>query len=306
MRLYLIRHGETVDNVAQLYAGSRDSPLTNHGFQQATRLGQHLHSQGVKFSRVFSSDLQRAVKTAEQVLKPHAEQDDVVPHTKVALIREQDFGSFEGATFLPRAKAPGIPLAHEVDANAAYHVPMESIDSMERRVDEFLADHLISAVHGTERLENQSIAVVSHGITLSVMWGRLLARFLPTKSVAFHQDLSSLRSPPSLEGLGNWSNTGYLELDLFRGPETVLRGLKEPAPDTDTEVVAETTVVMQQDKEKSESVVLTLDGWTTTIRVVNGRDHLTGLKRTRGGVGSSRFGFLVEPLVVAWSSRWRH
>lgn len=29
-------------------------------------------------------------------------------------------------------------------------------------------------------------------------------------------------------------------------------------------------------------------GWTTTIMTINGKDHLKGLKRTGGGVGSSR------------------
>ncbi|KAM3468559.1 hypothetical protein MY5147_007828, partial [Beauveria neobassiana] len=42
MRLLLIRHGETVDNVAGIFAGVRDSALTTHGVLQAGRLGGHL------------------------------------------------------------------------------------------------------------------------------------------------------------------------------------------------------------------------------------------------------------------------
>ena len=32
-----------------------------------------------------------------------------------------------------------------------------------------------------------------------------------------------------------------------------------------------------------------LHGWNMVIRKVNGKDHLKGLKRTGGGVGSSQF-----------------
>src|ERR1700761_205792 len=67
MKLYLIRHGETVDNVAGLYAGSRDSTLTNHGVEQTERLGEYLARNGVKFTHVFASPLSRAYKTAEAV-----------------------------------------------------------------------------------------------------------------------------------------------------------------------------------------------------------------------------------------------
>lgn len=67
MRLLLIRHGETVDNVAGVYAGSRDSALTAHGVLQAGRLAAHL-AEHVEVDRMFSSDLQRAAITAQAIL----------------------------------------------------------------------------------------------------------------------------------------------------------------------------------------------------------------------------------------------
>jgi len=51
MRLYLIRHGETVDNVAGLYAGMKDSPLTNHGVEQIKRLGSYVKPMGARILR---------------------------------------------------------------------------------------------------------------------------------------------------------------------------------------------------------------------------------------------------------------
>ncbi|OAA35614.1 proteinrelated to alpha-ribazole-5'-phosphate phosphatase [Beauveria brongniartii RCEF 3172] len=65
MRLLLIRHGETVDNVAGIFAGVRDSALTTHGVLQAGRLGGHLAARFPSSVRaVFTSDLQRAARTA--------------------------------------------------------------------------------------------------------------------------------------------------------------------------------------------------------------------------------------------------
>src|ERR1700759_2039622 len=64
MRLFLIRHGETVDNVAGLYAGTLDSALTNHGVEQANRLGEFFTQNEVIFSHIFASPLSRAFRTA--------------------------------------------------------------------------------------------------------------------------------------------------------------------------------------------------------------------------------------------------
>ncbi|KAL6710868.1 hypothetical protein ACN47E_007925 [Coniothyrium glycines] len=41
-----------------------------------------------------------------------------------------------------------------------------------------------------------------------------------------------------------------------------------------------------QNKRPTSKAII--EGWTTVIRTINGKDHLLGLKRTGGGVGSSR------------------
>ena len=61
--MYLARHGETEWTISGQHTGVTDLPLTERGEHNASRLGDRLH--GLKFTRVFTSPLQRALRTCE-------------------------------------------------------------------------------------------------------------------------------------------------------------------------------------------------------------------------------------------------
>ncbi|KAL8869956.1 MAG: hypothetical protein Q9174_003885 [Haloplaca sp. 1 TL-2023] len=262
MRLFLIRHGETVDNVAQLYAGSRDSALTVQGVLQAERLGQHLASLGNRFTDVFASDLQRAVKTAE-ALRAAQIKDDSEPKAAVQQVqelREQDFGFYEGKPFYARQRDS---TKTGKDSHRSEHTDdpdfqdVETKESMTARTDAFISKHLLPKLKVDGSDDQSVIAIVSHGIILSHLWRSLLG--------LFHRQTLQLTLGPNasldgggvinLEYLGGWSNTGYLELDIWAGTSI------SEAP---------------------------LSHCRMLIRTVNGKEHLKGLKRARG-VGSSQY-----------------
>ena len=101
--LLLVRHAETIDNVAKVYAGIRNSEyccllfpradqnrLTVHGMNQATSLGETLKNEPI--THIFSSDLTRAYRTASAIATHHPRLA-VVTHQA---LRECDFGDLEG------------------------------------------------------------------------------------------------------------------------------------------------------------------------------------------------------------------
>lgn len=87
--LYIVRHGESVANRDVRCAGQRDSPLTNLGEAQAFEAKQLLAD--VHFDAVYSSDLQRASKTAEIISGA-----PVPAEHQLANLRERSFGRLEG------------------------------------------------------------------------------------------------------------------------------------------------------------------------------------------------------------------
>jgi len=59
--VYLARHGETAWSLSGQHTGITDLPLTKRGERNARRLGARLN--GLEFAAVFTSPLQRAVRT---------------------------------------------------------------------------------------------------------------------------------------------------------------------------------------------------------------------------------------------------
>ena len=86
-RLYLIRHGETAWSLSGQHTGRTDIPLTEQGEQDARKLAEGLHA--VRFSRVFTSPLQRARRTCE--LAGLGDLAEIEPD-----LAEWDYGDYEG------------------------------------------------------------------------------------------------------------------------------------------------------------------------------------------------------------------
>lgn len=233
MRLFLIRHGETVDNVAGLYAGSRDSALTAHGVLQARRLASHLKQ--VSIRHVFSSNLQRAVKTAQAVVDA---QDRDLTLVQLPELREKDFGSDEGVKYGGRA-----------DGRETREVDAEDAAAMAARVDRFLDQYLLPVLGDADA--DASCVIVAHGIILGVLFKALCAR-LPAITMSSE---AQRMAPGGAALLPSWSNTGYVE------------GTVSVAP----------------------SLEPTWPSFKLHVRHVNCVDHLKGLKKTRGGIGSAKF-----------------
>ena len=62
--IYIIRHGQTEKNKANLLQGRSEHPLNETGIQQAREAGEWFAEHGIIFDTVFSSPLERAIDTA--------------------------------------------------------------------------------------------------------------------------------------------------------------------------------------------------------------------------------------------------
>src|SRR5205809_708167 len=88
-QVIIVRHGQTQWNLKLIRQGHLDSPLTEKGMAQAKALAQRLAQE--KFNALYSSDLGRAVQTAEMIAA-------VTGHEIVtdARLRERNLGVFQG------------------------------------------------------------------------------------------------------------------------------------------------------------------------------------------------------------------
>ena len=97
--IYIIRHGETALNSRHVLQGRSDFPLNDRGVAQAEAAARRLAGMGVRFDRVFSSPLRRAIQTAG-IVAPGVtvEADD--------RLIEMEYGPYEGMDL--HAPAPEI------------------------------------------------------------------------------------------------------------------------------------------------------------------------------------------------------
>jgi broad specificity phosphatase PhoE len=306
MKLLLIRHAESEHNIAGLLyailfgslwpslltigsAGVTDSALTNHGVLQTQRLGSYLADRH-RFTQVFSSDLRRAYMTAKAIedaqKSKHTDVGDMTV-VQLELLREQDFGSFECMPWSSkRSEITTDKLPKPEDAGFR---PKETSEAMAKRADIFLDDYILPQLAIDHELEG-IVAVVSHGLMLAVLWKSLLARFGP-HTVSLEAEISNKADFRPLEYLPGWSNTGYVELHMVKTSESAAESI--PCSE-------DASAPASNDRPAK------LPGWRMVVQSVNRKDHLSNLKRTRGGVGSSTYdtrqknleGYFKKPRVT--------
>jgi 2,3-bisphosphoglycerate-dependent phosphoglycerate mutase len=88
--VWLLRHGEA-DGMTGRCCGRLDAPLSPQGIEQAKRAAAQLAGESI--SKMYSSGLERAFKTAQIVAEPHG-----LDVEKVDDLAEMHFGDLEGLT----------------------------------------------------------------------------------------------------------------------------------------------------------------------------------------------------------------
>lgn len=92
-KLILIRHGQTDMNKDGIYYGRMDVPINDTGRKQAEKTREILKEFNLDYDKIYSSTMKRAKETAQIVNYKNLEIEES------SLIREMDFGIFEGLTY---------------------------------------------------------------------------------------------------------------------------------------------------------------------------------------------------------------
>ena len=135
--LYLVRHGETVDNANQVMQGQTQGRLNDVGIRQAQQLRDKMAA--VPIDAFVASDLKRSADTARILAEPHGLGVDTTP-----LLRERDWGAFTGR-YIPDLK--GVAWSDDI----------ESLDALMARAGAFL-DFVRKNYAG------KTVLAVGHGI----------------------------------------------------------------------------------------------------------------------------------------------
>ncbi len=135
--LYLVRHGETVDNANQIMQGQTQGALNEHGMQQAREVSEQWKDKPLDV--ILASDLKRAIDTARIIAEPHQMEVLTTP-----LLRERDWGSFTGR-YIPDLKGETWPD------------DIETLENLLSRAGEFIA-------YVRQTFPGKKVLAVGHGI----------------------------------------------------------------------------------------------------------------------------------------------
>ena len=171
MKLYVVRHGETIWNVENRVQGITDIPLTDQGRLDATLLKDLVKD--INIDVVISSPLGRAIETAKILT------DGKLPINTDDRIKERDWGLNEGANI------------DEVDRWDCWDVILntrvqniESIQDFMYRVSNFLEDIKV-------RYKDKNVLVVTHSAVIRVI--HYMLGTIPEDGDLTRMDIPNLR-----------------------------------------------------------------------------------------------------------------
>ncbi|MGW0796584.1 histidine phosphatase family protein [Streptomyces sp. NPDC002692] len=158
--LILVRHGETEWTLSGRHTSWTDLPLTRHGEEQAKSLAPFLA--GRSFAQVFTSPLDRAVRTAELAGLTGLVTDDD--------LHEWDYGGYEGITTraIHRTRPDWVLWEDGVPPGPDGH-PGESPREVGER-----ADRVLSRVDAALQDHPGHVVLVAHAHFLRVLTARRL------------------------------------------------------------------------------------------------------------------------------------
>ena len=148
--IYIIRHGQTEKNKANVLQGRSDVPLNEAGVRQAEEAAKWFAEQGIAFDAVYSSPLSRAADTGKIA------SGGISPHLDARLI-EMEYGPYEGLDLT--APPPEIIEFFSDFVHNPAPEGMEQLSEVTERVGRFLEE-----IRG--RAAQERILISTHAIAM--------------------------------------------------------------------------------------------------------------------------------------------
>lgn len=192
MKLYLLRHGETIWNQEHRLQGHRDIPLSEEGIRQVEETACRLKESGERFDRILASPLSRARDSARIVAGAVG-----YPFDRILIepdLIERCFGVAEGTT----------PQERGETRFGQMYPGMETMDALCGRALGVVERCLMQE-------ELHTVLLVSHGMLLKALMMAVL-KGNTAEDAAF-----PIVPPASLSLLTERDGAWELKLDLLKG-----------------------------------------------------------------------------------------
>ena len=139
IRIIYFVHGTTTDNAAKLCSGWKEAMLNDLGKEQANNLGNVVREKGIKFDAIFTSDLKRAIESANIAFPEYEKITD-------KRLRECNYGDLDG-------ESKNLVIYEEHTSSPFPNG--ESLNDVEMRVRDFIS-------FLKENYDGKTIGIVAH------------------------------------------------------------------------------------------------------------------------------------------------
>lgn len=149
MNIYLLRHGETEQNLKGFYYGNLDIDITDKGIKQIEYINDKVKN--IPFDKIYISNMKRAKSSADIISR-----DKDIPYIRDKRLNEMNLGIFEGKSYENIKNEYPIEFKGWSDDWKNYDPPQgESYVDFYERVKDFFQEIL--------ELQDENILLVTHG-----------------------------------------------------------------------------------------------------------------------------------------------
>ncbi len=174
----LVRHGQSVSNLAGFFAGQTDVPLSEMGCLQAERVGDFLGD--VPIDAIYASELERTAQTGEPTARAHG-----LPILRDARLNERHMGCWETRQVTEvRENDPATFEIWKADRMATNPEGAEHYDLLRARGRAFIMDK--AREHG-----GQCVGVFTHALFLQTLYLELTYGRVTELSTELYPDISN-------------------------------------------------------------------------------------------------------------------